>query len=73
MANISNKEIVAVLDKAGFWMTFEQLHDSMTAEYDCFTFHNRLNRLAEQGRIQHIPAQGMDRGLYGRIGLEKPG
>lgn len=71
MANISNKAIIDVLVKENRWMTFEELIDAVPYEYDSMKFFERLTRLAEQGKIQYIPAQSMDRAWYGSIELVK--
>lgn len=71
MANISNKEIINILETANRWITFDELSDAMTCEHSYIALSLRLQKLAEQGKIQYIPASGMDRSLYGKIGLVK--
>lgn len=71
MANISNKEIIYILEAADRWITFDELSDKMSSEHSFITLASRLQKLAEQGKIQYIPASNMDRALYGRIGLTK--
>lgn len=71
MANISNKEIISILETANRWMTFEELSDAITREHSYTSLSLRLQELAEQGKIQYIPASGMDRSWYGKIGLVK--
>lgn len=71
MANISNKEIISILETANRWMTFDELSDSIIREHSYTTLSLRLQELAEQGKIQYVPASGMERSRYGKIGLVK--
>lgn len=71
MANISNKEIISILETANKWMTFEELSDAIIREHNYIALSVRLQELSEQGKIQYIPASGMDTSWYGKIGLVK--
>lgn len=70
MANVSHKAILQVLEEKNRWMTFDELLDNMPREYCCVTFQAHLERMVEQGQLLYIPANGMRRAYYGRIGLE---
>lgn len=52
-------------------MTFDELSDSIIREHSYTTLSLRLQELAEQGKIQYVPASGMERSRYGEIGLVK--
>lgn len=71
MANVNHKLILQVLKEENRWLTFDELYDKMHVEYDYFVFLDHLNKLVKQGKIQYIPAQGMDRAYYGDINLEE--
>ena len=52
-------------------MTFDELLDEMPHEDHCSEFQEHLSQMSERGELQYIPASGMNRAYYGRIGLEK--
>lgn len=51
MANISNKEIISILETANRWMTFDELSDSIIRERSYTALSLRLQELAEQGKF----------------------
>ncbi len=63
---------MSILEQEDRWITFEELCDQLTTEPDYLTLYNALRQMADQGKIQYIPAPecGGDRAYWVRIGLE---